>query len=161
MTPSLPPTRTARHIFSTAHRSLGLTNQTKNTHPKPRGKRENQKKTRNQFQRSSPIPVYSEATTCLARHNSTGLAVVRANQPNPTHPPTRGEIQTPERASTDGRGEQGGPSLTRADAGVGRPPEPHLLDDEAGPDEGARRHREDQALGVVRRHAPAAPGRRR
>jgi hypothetical protein len=51
-------------------------------------------------------------------------------------------------------------SLTRADAGIGGPPEPHLLDDEAGPDEGARRHREDQALDVVRRHAPGAPGRR-
>jgi hypothetical protein len=95
-------------------------------------------------------------------NNSTRLAVVRTNQPiqRKRHTPADLEGDPNTRAGIHRRTRRTEPSLTRADAGVGGPPEPHLLDDEAGANEGARRHREDQALGVVRRHGPAAPGRR-
>lgn len=87
----------------------------------------------------------------------------RGNRVDPTLPNHRrrrtshrrgGEIQTPREHTR-----AGGRELTSADAGVGGPPEPHLLDDEARPDEGARRHREDQPLGVVGGH-PREPRRR-
>lgn len=142
-------------------RSLSPTKPT--TATRNRVARGTQKKTRNQFQSFNPIPCnqLSNHMAGTQPNNSTRLAVVRTNQPSAdTHRPGRRSRVPDTRAGIHRRTRRTEPSLTRADAGVGGPPEPHLLDDEAGPDEGARRHREDQALGVVRRHAPASPGRR-
>ena len=157
-TPSLPYQRQeqrATFFFSTAHRSLSPTKRRTPTRNRV-AKRENQKKFMKQISELQPGSSIQRSNH-MAGRGQLDAPRPRWSRPTQPNPPADARGDPPTDAAS-----RGPLSLTGADAGVGRPPEPHLLDDEAGPDEGAGRHREDQALGVVRRHGPAAaPGRRR